>query len=232
MVALSSAAVLAVYAAGYQRTRQAADRFEAPRRRAETVPDTSAPLARTGPAPTALPPVAEDARPLPPGSTPPPDRTRSAAAPVASTAKQGAQVKASTPPVATDATRDLAASAPPAGPVTPIAETPLAASVPAPSVEPAPAVAAHEEPRLKDGTFLGWGSCRHGDIQASVVIEDGRITSTSIAQCLTRYSCKWIEGLLTQVVDRQTARVDVVSGATESTEAFEDAVLDALAKAK
>jgi len=41
-----------------------------------------------------------------------------------------------------------------------------------------------------------------------------------------------IEGLLTQVVDRQNARVDVVSGATESTEAFEDAVLDALAKAK
>ena len=54
----------------------------------------------------------------------------------------------------------------------------------------------------------------------------------AIAQCLTRYSCKWIEGLLTQVVDRQNARVDVVSGATESTEAFEDAVLDALAKAK
>ena len=136
------------------------------------------------------------------------------------------------PAVAADAPRDVVAPTPSTGSVAPIAEAPSATPAPAPIVEPAPAVATQEEPRLKDGTFLGWGSCRHGDIQASVVIEDGRITSTSIAQCLTRYSCKWIEGLLTQVVDRQNARVDVVSGATESTEAFEDAVRDALAKAK
>jgi uncharacterized protein with FMN-binding domain len=93
-------------------------------------------------------------------------------------------------------------------------------------------LAARAEAQFKDGTFLGWGYCRHGDIQASVVIEGGRIVSTGITQCLTRYSCKWIEQLPGQVVDRQAARVDLVSGATESTEAFEDAIADALLKAK
>jgi uncharacterized protein with FMN-binding domain len=85
---------------------------------------------------------------------------------------------------------------------------------------------------LKDGTYLGWGSSRHGDIQASVVIEGGRIASATIAQCLTRYSCSWIAALPPQVVARQSPNVDYVSGATQSTNAFYDAVVDALTKAK
>jgi uncharacterized protein with FMN-binding domain len=88
------------------------------------------------------------------------------------------------------------------------------------------------EARFKDGAYLGWGYCRHGDIQASVVVEAGRITSATIARCLTRYSCSWIEALPGQVVSRQNPEVDYVSGATESTDAFHDAVADALSKAK
>lgn len=88
------------------------------------------------------------------------------------------------------------------------------------------------EAEYKDGTYLGWGSCRHGDIQASVVIESGRIASATIARCLTRYSCSWIEHLPPQVTARQSAEVDYVSGATESSDAFREAVVDALSKAK
>jgi len=88
------------------------------------------------------------------------------------------------------------------------------------------------EARFKDGTYLGWGYCRHGDIQASVAVEAGRIVSATIARCLTRYSCSWIEALPGQVVSRQSPEVDYVSGATESTDAFHDAVADALSKAK
>ena len=84
----------------------------------------------------------------------------------------------------------------------------------------------------RDGTYLGWGSCRHGDIQASVVIEGGRIASAAIAQCRTRYSCSWIDMLPGQVVSRQSTNVDYVSGATQSTDAFADAVAEALSKAK
>ena len=79
---------------------------------------------------------------------------------------------------------------------------------------------------------MGWGSCRHGDIQASVVIQDGKIVSTAIAQCLTRYSCSWIANLPGQVVTRQSANVDYVSGATQSSDAFSRAVADALSKAQ
>lgn len=92
--------------------------------------------------------------------------------------------------------------------------------------------AVQAEPTLRDGTYLGWGSSRHGDIQAQVVIEGGRIVSASIAQCLTRYSCSWIAKLPPQVVERQSPEVDYVSGATQSTNAFYYAVVDALGKAK
>jgi uncharacterized protein with FMN-binding domain len=84
----------------------------------------------------------------------------------------------------------------------------------------------------KDGTYTGWGSCRHGDIQAQVVIEGGRIQGATIAQCLTRYSCSVIGRLPPEVAQRQSAEVDYVSGATQSANAFYYAVLDALAKAK
>jgi uncharacterized protein with FMN-binding domain len=84
----------------------------------------------------------------------------------------------------------------------------------------------------KDGTYLGWGSCRHGDIQASVTIVAGRVTEAKIAQCWTRYSCSWIDPIVPQVVARQSPNVDYVSGATQSVDAFYWAIIDALSKAK
>ena len=84
----------------------------------------------------------------------------------------------------------------------------------------------------KDGSYTGWGTSRHGDIQATVVVEAGRIVSATISQCLTRYSCSWIAALPPQVVSRQSPETDYVSGATQSTNAFYYAVVEALAKAK
>jgi uncharacterized protein with FMN-binding domain len=98
--------------------------------------------------------------------------------------------------------------------------------------EPVAAATAAQQDQYKDGTYLGWGYCRHGDIQASVIVERGRVVSAAIAQCLTRYSCSWIAALPSQVVSRQSANVDYVSGATQSTDAFADAIVDALSKAK
>ena len=65
-----------------------------------------------------------------------------------------------------------------------------------------------------------------------MVIEGGKIASATIAQCLTRYSCDVIEKLPPEVAQRQSAEVDYVSGATQSTNAFYYAVTDALSKAK
>ncbi|MBP6774101.1 MAG: FMN-binding protein [Gemmatimonadaceae bacterium] len=86
--------------------------------------------------------------------------------------------------------------------------------------------------KYKDGTYLGWGTSRHGDIQASITIADGRITAASIAQCWTRYSCSWVAHLPAQIVARQSPDCDYVSGATQSANAFYYAIVDALAKAK
>jgi uncharacterized protein with FMN-binding domain len=86
--------------------------------------------------------------------------------------------------------------------------------------------------KYKDGTYLGYGTSRHGDIQAKVVIERDRIVSVSIAKCLTQYPCDWIAPLPPQVVARQSAETDYVSGATQSTNALYYAVLEALSIAQ
>jgi uncharacterized protein with FMN-binding domain len=96
----------------------------------------------------------------------------------------------------------------------------------------APAPVEKKRTGYADGVYYGWGTSRHGDIQAEVEIQGGRITSARIAQCLTRYSCSWISMLPGQVTTRQSPDVDYVSGATQSSNAFYYAVVDALLKAK
>jgi uncharacterized protein with FMN-binding domain len=101
-----------------------------------------------------------------------------------------------------------------------------------PTIDAPPPVPTIARALYKDGTYTGWGYCRHGDLQAAVTIEAGRIISAKVVQCLTRYSCNWIEPLYPQVVQRQSAEVDYISGASESSDAFYDAVTEALKKAK
>ncbi len=83
----------------------------------------------------------------------------------------------------------------------------------------------------RDGTFTGWGRSPHGRIFATVVIRRGRIASAEITTCRMRYPCSMIAALPPQVVARQAPDVDIVSGATQSGEAFSRAVSEALAQA-
>jgi len=82
--------------------------------------------------------------------------------------------------------------------------------------------------KYKDGLYFGRGSCRHGDLQASVAIKDGRIVAAAISECHTRYSKNVIARLPGQVVARQSPDVDHVSGATESSDAFSHALHEAI----
>ncbi len=84
----------------------------------------------------------------------------------------------------------------------------------------------------QDGTFTGMGSNRRGSIQVSVTIKNDKITDVEIVNFAMHYSENDIIGLPDEVLKRQSAQVDNVSGATYSTRAFEDAVQDALDKAK
>jgi uncharacterized protein with FMN-binding domain len=88
----------------------------------------------------------------------------------------------------------------------------------------APAATTPGRKPYKDGTYSGWGRSRHGDLEATVVVQGGRIISAEITQCLTRYSCSVIDMLPAQVLERQNAYVDLVSGATESADAFANAI--------
>ena len=88
------------------------------------------------------------------------------------------------------------------------------------------------ETELKDGTFSGTGSNEIGSISVSVTIKQGNITSVEITSDNTRYGQSSISSLPNEVVIRQSADVDTVSGATLSTKDFETAVAQALEQAK
>jgi uncharacterized protein with FMN-binding domain len=209
LVALSSAAVLAVYAAGYQRTAPAAARFAAQDQRRLPVPIESSFVA-----PAEALPSPESRVETQPADIPKP------APRVAQPAPAPEQAPAEAIPAPEETTVDSA----PSGQLPP--EQPVPAQAPAVPAAPAPQV------QYKDGTFFAWGTCRHGDLRVAVTVQSGRITSAEIAECETRYPCTWIEKAPGQVVERQTINVDNVSGATESIKAFQDAVFFALSKAK
>jgi uncharacterized protein with FMN-binding domain len=232
LVALGSAAVVAVYAAGYMRTKAAADRFaveDAARRQ-----DHERHAHPVAVAPTPVPPA-----PAKDTSTPAaPVVHESAPTHVATKASRNVaqHVAPDHPDSARAAAPETVAkpveSPPPVSAPTPVAAAPSAGMTfkvtPPPSADTAQA----EDKPLKDGVYSGWGTSRHGDIQATVSIKNGKIAEAFISECLTQYSCSWVAALPPQVVARQSAEVDYVSGATQSTNAFYYAVIAALKKAR
>ena len=232
LATLGSAAVFAVYAAGYARTRTAAARFaaETSDRRASAqrpaVADTAAEhVAVVDPAPARSPvsaaPTRSSATAAAATTIPPLKRTPSAPPAADSQPKNTPAAAAETASVAVRADTTRA--------TTPATTAPVAVTTtPADTGQPA----AKERVGWKDGTYTGYGTSRHGDIEATIVVQSGKILSASISQCLTRYSCSWISQLPSQVVARQSADVDYVSGATQSSNAFYYAIVEALNKAK
>lgn len=83
----------------------------------------------------------------------------------------------------------------------------------------------------RDGTFTAWGRARHGRILATVVVRRGRIASAVITDCRMKYPCAMIADLPPRVSVAQGTDVDLVSGATNSSEAFVRAVDAALQQA-
>ncbi len=248
LVALGSAAVLTIYAAGYVRTQAAAQLFaqETGARRPAAEPSRGEqPAAPSGAgaispigAATGAAGAAGAASAAPPATGQP--ATSATGTPGAT------QSHASTPAFAPSGTSKQAArsdSSASVGKATvPVAPTngPSGTNNSPNSTPPALAAAADSTPsapqgergQYKDGTYFGWGTSRHGDIQASVEIRDGHIFAARIAQCLTRYSCSWIWHLQAQVALRQSPEVDYVSGATQSANAFYYAVVEALKLAR
>ena len=260
LVALSCGAVLAVYSAGYARTRSAAASFDvqsaerravAPANAIPELADDARPQQReivaeevglSAPAPSATPePRREPAREIASAAPVATKREVQSAAPAAIpapavTKSDGSAVASPAPVIVAPPPPSIATPAPAAAIVQPAA-APVAAAPglpppPSPKAEVAAVAPAAPAPKWKDGTYYGWGTSRHGNIQAEVIISGGRIASATISDCRTRYPCSVIEQLPPEVAQRQSPDVDYVSRATQSTNAFYFAVVEALGKAK
>ncbi|MCY9698187.1 FMN-binding protein [Paenibacillus alginolyticus] len=84
----------------------------------------------------------------------------------------------------------------------------------------------------KEGTYTGSGSNRRGSIQVAVTIKSDKITDVEISHFAMHYTIDDVVGLPQEVLQKQSAQVRNVSGATYSTQAFKDAVQDALSQAR
>jgi uncharacterized protein with FMN-binding domain len=227
LVAASCAAVLAVYAAGYFRTRDAARRFEIQmRERRSAAPESAA----AGPRPMVIEAPA-------PQSASGYKATAATASAIKPVPKPPSRAAARKPALAPATTADaLAVAAGPSSAVAPREIQPV--PLPAQEVNPAMPIAITREPtsvsapKWRDGTYTGLGDSPHGDIEARVVIKDGRIVEAGIATCDTRYPCSVIDPLIHQPVERQSPDVDYMSHATESSDAYYYALVAALENAR
>jgi uncharacterized protein with FMN-binding domain len=202
VVAAGCAAVLAVYVVGYRRTGEVTRRLEAQAREHRTA------RAEASSAVVPVVPAIEAPAPAPPRTPPAAPEVR----PVTpQPARKAASKKATSPP-----------SPPPSA-------VPAILSVP---IEEPPQLIARPAQKWRDGTYTGWGQSFHGDIEARVVIREGRIVEAGIATCGTRYDCNVIDRLINQPVQRQRAQVDNVSGASESSDAYYYGLLEALEMAR
>jgi uncharacterized protein with FMN-binding domain len=108
--------------------------------------------------------------------------------------------------------------------VTPQAATAGAATTADTSATQAPAASPYT-----DGTYTAWGDrTRHGEIEARVEISDGKITSATVVSCGMRWPCSDINRLIPRVAQRQSTDIGIVTGATQSSDAFITAVRAAI----
>jgi uncharacterized protein with FMN-binding domain len=83
----------------------------------------------------------------------------------------------------------------------------------------------------KDGTYTGTGMNRRGSMEVAVTLKNDKITDVEISNWGMHYSENDVIGLPHEVLKNQSPRVRNVSGATYSTQAFEDAVQEAILQA-
>jgi uncharacterized protein with FMN-binding domain len=228
LVAASCAAVLTIYAAGYWRTRDAARQFaaqsKARRLPARTEPPALAPLIHPESPTVIVPSMATSA-----------GRSSSVAARRVTHAHKGTMTASVVSPAAGPSSSlgatPQSTAAPPSGEggivVAPI---PMPSEI-APVARSAPEPAAAPSARWRDGIYRGHGDSPHGDLDVRVVIREGRIVEAAIENCNTRYPCELINPLVQQAIVIQSSNVDYVSRATESSQAYNDGLVEALNKA-
>ena len=83
---------------------------------------------------------------------------------------------------------------------------------------------------LEDGTFIGNAEGFRGNIEVEVLVKDGKITEINIINSSDdkAFLNKASEGIIQKIIDEQNTDIDVISGATYSSNGIINAVKDAL----
>ncbi|TMC05945.1 MAG: FMN-binding protein [Chloroflexi bacterium] len=126
------------------------------------------------------------------------------------------------------------AAAPPPSPAPATSETPSSApAAPAATATPTPTPAPTNRPA--NGSFTGaLVPTRFGDVQVRIVVTSGRITDVVAVQMpsdrarsaeITQYVTPVLRS---EVIRAQNAQIDVISGATFTSEAYAESVNDAM----
>jgi uncharacterized protein with FMN-binding domain len=224
LVALSSAAIIAVYSAGYFRTNAAAHQFAAHSVELDVPPSVAAGGLSPEIPSHAVTNAGISSPDAPAGRVTQPDK--SVASIPSSTAASTTGASATGAAVTPSAKSHAAEPVPSKHSAEAAATTAASSTQPDAGTTPAPAPSPY-----KDGVYAGRGSCPHGDIQAQVVVASGLIVSADITRCETRYPCSLLDREADDVVYAQGNVVDMVTGATESAYAFHEAIAQALAQA-
>ncbi len=144
-------------------------------------------------------------------------------------------------PTTIDKTPSVTPAVPPATPTKPLpVPTPtqvaikLSPAAPAPVPAPTPNVA-----KYQDGTFTGKvADAYYGNMQIAAVISGGKIIDVKFLQYPNdqheslEISTRTLPKLKSEAISAQSAKVDIISGATQTCEAFNETLADALLQAK
>lgn len=108
-----------------------------------------------------------------------------------------------------------------------------------PSSSPPPTPTPKPNGQFKDGTFTGSvGDAYYGNIQVATTIQNGMLTDVRFLQYpndrnqsirINEYAMPLLRQ---EAIQAQSSRVDIVSGATDSSQAFIESLANALAQAK
>ena len=90
------------------------------------------------------------------------------------------------------------------------------------------------EANFKDGTYTGVGQGKGGPITVEVVVKDGEVVEINVTEISDTKGIyeNAVEGVIPQIIKKQTTEVDVVGGATLTSQGIMDAVAKALEAAK
>ncbi len=122
---------------------------------------------------------------------------------------------------------------------TPTTSAPPAQPAPSPTVTPSPAPApAASQGQYKDGTYTGSvANAYYGNVQVEAVISGGKIADVKFLQYPnTHMTSVYINSqampmLTEEALQVQSANVNTISGASETSRAFRESLANALAKA-